>query len=251
MTLEKVQQYKESIMKLLPITINGIEINPTNEGLYCLNDIAKAGGLTGTKADPSQWRTKVAEYYKRMQFLQALNQGKKGSKTYGTEEVAIAYAMWVSIDFYSLVVKVFCEVRNDLGIMKQVNKNIQQDNTLLRHKAEKTGRELDQRKAVQGQLLHSAIVANSRLRNLDNKNVFTFSDLCSYYGLSQKRVKAYWCKQGLLTQLPNKSWKATDRGLTVGLINQPSKFGTLVRINKGLFNRYSNTAYLDKLITNY
>ncbi len=235
--------------KLLPITIGTMEIYPTNEGLYCLNDIAKAGGLIGRKANPSEWRTKIAEYLTATQNLRTVN-GNNG-KTYGTEEAAIAYAMWVSIDFYMLVVKVFCKVRNDLGIMKQVNKNIQQDNTLLRHKAEKTGRELDQRKAVQGQLLHSAIVANSRLRNLDNKNVFTFSDLCSYYGLSQKRLKAYWCKQGLLTQLPNQSWKATERGLNIGLINQPSKFGTLVRINKGLFNRYSNTVYLDKLITNY
>ncbi|HAS8280868.1 KilA-N domain-containing protein [Vibrio vulnificus] len=232
------------------IIINGIEIKPTEGGMFCLNDIAKAGGLTGTKANPNQWRTKIADRYRDLQKLQNSNKGVLGATVYGTEQAAIAYAMWVSIDFYDLVVEVFCKVRNDLALSKAVGRKLQLDNHELRHEAGKTKRQADQLKVKQGQLLASALSANSRLQSLERKQLLTFSDFCAYYGVSQKRLKALWVSKGLLSLTWNKKeYRATECGLSVGLVNQPSKFGaTQLRISRQLFDRYQNKDHLEFLL---
>ncbi|MCU8462527.1 KilA-N domain-containing protein [Vibrio vulnificus] len=232
------------------IIINGIEIKPTEGGMFCLNDIAKAGGLTDRKANPTEWRTKVSAHLERTQNLRSLNLGRNGSKTYGTEQAAIAYAMWVSIDFYMLVVEVFCKVRNDLALSKAVGRKLQRDNHELRHEAGKTKRQADQLKVTQRQLLASALSANSRLQSLERKQLLTFSDFCAYYGVSQKKLKQFWATKGLLSLLWNREgYKATDKGLAAGLVNQPSKFGTTqLRISRQLFDRYQNKDRLEFLL---
>ena len=94
--------------ELLPIVIEGHSFKPNTEGLWSLNEIHQTLTLPGSKA-PSQWRNAVAEELRATANLQIID--KVGSVA--TEAGSIAYAMWVSTDFYLMVVHAFVTMRND------------------------------------------------------------------------------------------------------------------------------------------
>src|SRR5690606_33752166 len=58
---------------------------------------------------PSGWRNAVAVELRTSANLQSF----EGSGTWATEAGALAYAMWVSTDFYLMVVNAFVTMRND------------------------------------------------------------------------------------------------------------------------------------------
>ncbi|CAE6931177.1 conserved protein of unknown function [Pseudomonas marincola] len=93
---------------LLPIEINGHTFKPNTEGLWSLNEIHQALSLVEAKR-PSEWRNAVSTELRTSGNLRSLD----GSGTLATESGAIAYAMWVSTDFYLMVVRAFVTMRND------------------------------------------------------------------------------------------------------------------------------------------
>ncbi|XSS64773.1 KilA-N domain-containing protein [Pseudomonas sp. B11] len=102
---------------LLPITIEGHTFTPDTDGMWSLNEIHKVLGLPDSKA-PSEWRNAVqAELVNSGNFR--IKAGRNGG-TWATELGAIAYAMWVSTDFYLMVAGAFVTMRNDAVIQARV-----------------------------------------------------------------------------------------------------------------------------------
>ena len=92
---------------LLPIVIEGQIFQPNAEGLWSLNEIHKTLNLSEAKR-PSEWSNAVsAELLASGNFRKV---DKVGS--FADELGAIAYAMWVSTDFYLMVAGAFLAMRN-------------------------------------------------------------------------------------------------------------------------------------------
>ena len=92
---------------LLPIVIEGQIFKPNAEGLWSLNEIHKTLNLSEAKR-PSEWSNAVsAELFASGNFRKV---DKVGS--FADELGAIAYAMWVSTDFYLMVAGAFLAMRN-------------------------------------------------------------------------------------------------------------------------------------------
>lgn len=92
----------------LPIVIEGHTFYPNDEGLWSLTEIAKTLGVT----EPGQWRTDIRRHLDQNANLH-LAHGGANPGTWATEAGTIAYAMWVSPDFYLMVVHAFVTMRND------------------------------------------------------------------------------------------------------------------------------------------
>lgn len=96
--------------ELLPIVIEGHTFKSNTDGLWSLNEIHQSLSLDPAK-EPSEWRNEIQ--------VELSNSGNLRSKvgryggTLATEPGAIAYAMWVSTDFYLMVVRAFVTMRND------------------------------------------------------------------------------------------------------------------------------------------
>jgi len=75
--------------------------------MWNLNEIAKALNVD----EPGQWRTAVRRELDRNANLH-LAHGGSNPGTYATEAGTIAYAMWVSTEFYLMVIHAFVAMRN-------------------------------------------------------------------------------------------------------------------------------------------
>ena len=93
---------------LLPIVIDGHTFKPNAEGQWSLNEIHQTLSLAEAKR-PSEWRNAVSVELRTSGNLRSFD----GSGTLATEPGAVAYAMWVSTDFYLMVVHAFVTMRND------------------------------------------------------------------------------------------------------------------------------------------
>lgn len=89
---------------LLPIVIEGQTFKPNEDGMWNLNEIAK----TLNVRESGQWRNAVQAALIKDANLHVSH----GNGTLATEEGAIAYAMWVSTDFYLMVIRAFIAMRN-------------------------------------------------------------------------------------------------------------------------------------------
>ena len=95
--------------ELLPIVIEGQTFKPNEDGMWSLTAIHKALGLPDNKR-PGQWSNAVqAELHRCGNFN--IVHGDNGG-TMSTEAATIAYAMWVSTDFYLMVIRAFIAMRN-------------------------------------------------------------------------------------------------------------------------------------------
>ncbi|GFD72213.1 hypothetical protein KUL113_16330 [Tenacibaculum sp. KUL113] len=72
--------------------------------MFDLNDIWRDFNLM-PKQSPSQWRNKVRDHFVATANLQ-VQRGQK-NKTLATLDALYAYAMWVDVEFYMVVVEAF------------------------------------------------------------------------------------------------------------------------------------------------
>src|SRR5690606_4314725 len=88
------------------LTFNNITatIVSNKDGMFDLNDIWRAFDLKASQA-PSQWDNEVRNYLKKSGNIRTL-MGRKGG-TFATLEALYAYAMWVDVEFYMVVVEAF------------------------------------------------------------------------------------------------------------------------------------------------
>lgn len=104
-------------IEALPIVIENQSFVCNDQRMWNLNEIHRVLNLPDSKA-PSQWRTEVSRHMDRSANLQTVN-GDNGG-TWATEAGAIAYAMWVSTDFYLMVINAFIFMRNDAVLRERV-----------------------------------------------------------------------------------------------------------------------------------
>jgi hypothetical protein len=97
--------------ELLPIVIEGHAFKPNAEGLWSLNEIHQTLSLDPAKI-ASKWNNEIRTALdQRRNFV--IERGGANPGTWATEAGAIAYAMWVSPEFYLMVVDAFVTMRND------------------------------------------------------------------------------------------------------------------------------------------
>jgi len=94
--------------ELLPIVIQGHTFYSGKDGLWSLNEIHQTLKLSESKR-PSEWNNAVSSE------LVASGNFRKVAKvgSFADELGTIAYAMWVSTEFYLMVAHAFVKVRND------------------------------------------------------------------------------------------------------------------------------------------
>lgn len=97
--------------QLLDIVIGSERFSPESTGLWNLNEIHKRLNLPESK-EPSQWRTKVSRELQASANLQKVDK----VASFATELGAIAYAMWVSTEFYIMVANAFLTMRTQAVI---------------------------------------------------------------------------------------------------------------------------------------
>ncbi|GKW27882.1 KilA-N domain-containing protein [Pectobacterium brasiliense] len=100
---------------LLPIIINGHSFTCDENQMWNLNEIYRTLDLPDSKR-PSEWNNQVRTQLDRSGNFRTVN--GDGGGTWATEKGTVAYAMWVSTDFYSLVIDAFVFMRND-AIMRE------------------------------------------------------------------------------------------------------------------------------------
>ncbi len=75
------------------------------EGMFDLNDIWRTYDLKASQS-PSQWVNKVRKALDHSGKIKSENGGAKRG-TYAKLEALYAYAMWVDVEFYMVVVEAF------------------------------------------------------------------------------------------------------------------------------------------------
>jgi len=106
-----------NIIDALPIVIENHSFMCNDQRMWNLNEIHRVLQLHDSKT-PSQWNNKVREALSNSGNFQSI-EGKNGG-TWATEKGAIAYAMWVSPEFFELVVDAFIFMRNDAVLRERV-----------------------------------------------------------------------------------------------------------------------------------
>lgn len=78
--------------------------------MFDLNDIYRKFGLKGRR-QPSDWKTGVRRHFSQTANLRVGHthdeNGYITNRTYATIEALYAYAMWVDVEFYMVVVEAF------------------------------------------------------------------------------------------------------------------------------------------------
>ncbi|MCH6620755.1 KilA-N domain-containing protein [Escherichia coli] len=95
---------------VLPVIVDGYHWTCNQDRMWNLNELHRTLGLPPAK-EPGQWRSSLKDKLVKDANLHVLA-GRSGG-TLATEEAAIAYAMWVSDDFYLKVIRAFIALRND------------------------------------------------------------------------------------------------------------------------------------------
>lgn len=92
----------------IPVSLMGQTFSANEDRMWNLNEIQKGLGLPDSKA-PSEWRNAVSVELRTSGNLRSLD----GSGTFADELGTIAYAMWVSTEFYLMVAGAFVAMRNN------------------------------------------------------------------------------------------------------------------------------------------
>lgn len=92
----------------IPVALMGKTFTANQDRMWHLNEIHKGLDLPDSKS-PSEWRNAVSMELRTSGNLRSLD----GSGTFADELGTIAYAMWVSTDFYLMVAGAFVAQRNN------------------------------------------------------------------------------------------------------------------------------------------
>lgn len=95
---------------VLPVIVDGYKWECNNDRMWNLNKLHKAKDLPKAK-EPGQWDNEIKRRLDQDGNFR-LAHGGATPGTWATEEGAIAYAMWVSPDFYLTVIRAFIALRN-------------------------------------------------------------------------------------------------------------------------------------------
>ncbi|WP_024617839.1 KilA-N domain-containing protein [Pseudomonas kilonensis] len=129
--------------KALPLILRDAEgksftFIPDTKGMFNLTDMHARLGLPNSKR-PGQWNNAQQRYLDQCgSFNTAIGGSNPGTRA--TETGTIAYAMWVSPEFYEMVIAVFIAVRNEKALSAAVYEELNEahqelfaDNAVLLH----------------------------------------------------------------------------------------------------------------------
>jgi len=106
-TLEALYAYAMWVEVTLTFNNTTATITSNDEGMFDLNDIWRDYDLKASQS-PSQWRNKAKAHFVLSGKLQTRKgQGGRNGATLATLEALYAYAMWVDVEFYMVVVEAF------------------------------------------------------------------------------------------------------------------------------------------------
>lgn len=131
-------------MSKFTIKIMGIVFESDGKGLLDLNDIWRGCILPNTNR-PSQWRGKVVDKLKHCANLHTARKStdyNEYSTLVGDERATVAYAMWVSFEFYCEVLDAFIALRKgnlEEAVVIAGNTMSENDNYYLRKLATMKG----------------------------------------------------------------------------------------------------------------
>lgn len=91
----------------IPVSLMGQTFSANADRMWHLNEIHKGLDLPDSKS-PSEWRNAISMELRTSGNLRSLD----GNGTFADELGTIAYAMWVSTDFYLMVAGAFVAMRN-------------------------------------------------------------------------------------------------------------------------------------------
>lgn len=95
---------------LLPIVIEGQTFKPNEDGMWSLSTIHQTLALDPAKI-ASKWNNEIRTALDQSRNF-VIERGGANPGTWATEAGTIAYAMWVSPDFYLMVIRAFIAMRN-------------------------------------------------------------------------------------------------------------------------------------------
>ncbi|MCL6396318.1 hypothetical protein EXT62_05325 [Pectobacterium carotovorum subsp. carotovorum] len=101
----------------LPIVINDHSFIADSNRMWNLNEIHRVLNLPDNKR-PSEWNNAIRTKLDRSGNIRTVN--GDGGGTSATEKGTIAYAMWVSPEFYEMVMDAFIFMRNDAVLRERV-----------------------------------------------------------------------------------------------------------------------------------
>ncbi|GKW05530.1 hypothetical protein [Pectobacterium carotovorum] len=101
----------------LPIIIDGHSFIADSNRMWNLNEIHRVLNLAENKR-PSEWNNAIRTKLDRSGNFRTVN--GDGGGTSATEKGTIAYAMWVSTEFYEMVMDAFIFMRNDAVLRERV-----------------------------------------------------------------------------------------------------------------------------------
>ncbi|UAK71687.1 KilA-N domain-containing protein [Aeromonas enteropelogenes] len=177
--------------QLLDIVIGSERFSPESTGLWNLNEIHKRLNLPESK-EPSQWRTKVSRELSETANLQVgeFKDGNLNRKaSFATELGTIAYAMWVSTEFYLMVAQAFLTLRTIAVVTARANINAA---IAIDRKAESFGLTITE--ALRAAGVNSKVTAQKVNRALCKRGHITYRDLAQTKPLS---LKTDWAKTHL------------------------------------------------------
>lgn len=99
MTIKSIVINGKTILST-PIVIEGHSFICNDQRMWNLNEIHRVLGLPASKM-PSEWNNKIRTQLDRSGNFRTVN--GDGGGTWATEAGTVAYAMWVSTDFYLMV----------------------------------------------------------------------------------------------------------------------------------------------------
>lgn len=189
----------------LPLHISGQDFAPNAASMFDLTEMHKRLGLPDTKR-PAQWRTEVSRELAKCANLH-IKEGKAGY-TLATESAAVAYAMWVSTEFYMLVVSAFITMRNNALasalVMRQLND--------------------DQREA-----LSRSARAVERITLLAHRPKLRWKDATLFCGIENPiKAKSLLAELGFIevekwrnsNGVVINQWRPTEKGLDIGIVEE-------------------------------
>lgn len=105
-------------IEAVPIVIENHSFVCNEQRMWNLNEIHRVLSLPDSKK-PSQWRSSLRSRLEQDANLHFEHGGNERG-AWATESATVAYAMWVSDDFYLMVINAFIFMRNDAVLRERV-----------------------------------------------------------------------------------------------------------------------------------
>lgn len=197
---------------VLPVIVDGYKWECNKDRMWNLNELHKAKGLSESK-EPGQWRSSIKDLLKQDANLH-VEHGGANPGTWATEQAAIAYAMWVSDNFYMTVLNAFIELRNDNVIkasnLAKQNQTIMPISNVEFDKLRSRGWSITD--AIKKSGIPNAVLVNRMLKSGQMHNPFYKRHMGAWGANEKGRLNGYWKRPEGDGRFNNDGVKVLEKG---------------------------------------